>query len=256
MANFVCSLAINGTCVVRQQIPRPKKTSDWQLMGLTNLAKKSLQKGLATFGYQLHKFGPNDGYLDKKEFRYVLWIDRVYSKIRTVPGHIVELGVARGRNSLIFANLIDMYGEGHLRKYYGFDTFQGYTEEDMKVDRHLKGDAWKNDAEWVQKRIDNAGFSGTSKLVVGDIKKTVPDFLENNPNFRAALLYVDCNAYLPASLALEAFKKHMSPGGIICIDELRQGGETRALIEFCQKHSLKYVKDDSPFSIPAYTVID
>ncbi len=217
--------------------------------------KKLIKKTLGRFGYQLNKFGPNDAYLDKKEFRYVLWVDRIYTKIRRVPGHIVELGVARGRNSLIFGNLMQLHGEAHLRQYYGFDTFQGYTEEDLKADPHLKRTAWKNNADWVQKRIEAAGYSASCKLVVGDIKQTVPDFLERNPNFRAALLYVDCNAYLAASQAMEAFKEFMSPGGVVCIDERRQGGETRALIEFCQKYDLEFVKDDSPFSIPAYTVI-
>ena len=45
----------------------------------------------------------------------------------------------------------------------------------------------------------------------------------------------------------------MSPGGVICIDEKKQGGETKALIEFCKKHDLRFMKDSTPFSIPAYT---
>ena len=51
-------------------------------------------------------------------------------------------------------------------------------------------------------------------------------------------------------------KDFMSPGGVICIDEKRQGGETKALIKFCEDNNLKYIKDATPFSIPAYTVIE
>ena len=72
-------------------------------------------------------------------------------------------------------------------------------------------------------------------------------------NFQAAMLYIDCNAYEPALHAMELFKPFMAPGGLICIDEKMQGGETKALTEFCRKYKLEYRKDDTPFSIPAYT---
>jgi hypothetical protein len=51
---------------------------------------------------------------------------------------------------------------------------------------------------------------------------------------------------------MELLKPFMSPGGIICIDEKMQSGETKAFIKFCRKYNLKYREDDSPFSIPAY----
>ena len=41
-------------------------------------------------------------------------------------------------------------------------------------------------------------------------------------------------------------------GAIICIDEKRDGGETRAILEFSQKYNLQVVKDADPFSLPAY----
>jgi len=48
----------------------------------------------------------------------------------------------------------------------------------------------------------------------------------------------------------------MSPGGIICIDEKKQGGETKVLLEFCNKYNLKFMKDSSSFSVPAYTMVE
>lgn len=198
----------------------------------------------------------DDKYLDKREFRYILWINSVYEKIRNIPGHVVELGVARGRNSILFANLIEMYGESHLRHYYGFDTFYGYAEEDLKRDKHLSADYWAElSSEFARGRISRAGFGKTCTLVEGDIMETLPDFLRKFPNFRASLVYVDCNAYRPSLFAMQQLKDFIVPGGVICIDELRQGGETQALIEFCREHGLEYRKDESPFTVPAYTVL-
>ena len=198
----------------------------------------------------------NDSYLDRVEFRYILWLDRIYQKISHVPGHIVELGVARGRNAIIFSHLITMNGDDEVRKYYGFDTFNGFTNEDIIQDPHLQCNRWKDISKaFVENRLNNLGFRRITSFVEGDIAKTTPEFIDQNPNFRAALLYVDCNAYRAAIAGMNAFKNNMSPGGIICIDEKQQGGETRALIDFCKSQGVKYQKDMSPFSVPAYTII-
>lgn len=220
---------------------------------------KAIQHLVGRRGYSLYHQSDlihDDRYLDKREFRYILWINEVYRKIQNVPGHVVELGVARGRNSILFANLMEIYGESHLRKYYGFDTFSGYTQEDLNRDTHLPTTAWTSlSAEWVNLRLQRAGYEGNCTLIEGDLVETLPKFLKEMPNFRAALVYIDCNAYRPSLFAMETLKKFMAPGGIICIDELRQGGETKALIEFCENNNLQYVKDSSPLTVPAYTMI-
>ncbi len=185
-----------------------------------------------------------------------MWLYEVYKKINTVPGHIVELGVAYGRNTVLFSHLMRMHNEEDIRHYYGFDTFDGYNSDTLKNDSHLSPNAWKDiSIEKVHKRIKKSGNFHNYTFIQGDIIKTLPEFLDANPNFRAALVYVDCNAYLPAIKSMELLKDYISPGGIICIDEKRQGGETRALVEFCKENNLQFMKDNSPFSIPAYTII-
>ena len=211
--------------------------------------------------HEQNLFSHTDTYLEEEEFKYILWLDRVYSLIKETPGHIVEVGVARGRNSIIFGHLIKMSGESSTRRYYGFDTFSGYTEEDLKSNKHLsKGSFTNTSLEFVSERLQKTNLSSLCSLIKGDIRDTLPNFLHNTTtdrfqkgNFQAAMLYIDCNAYEPALHAMELFKPFMAPGGVICIDEKMQGGETKALTEFCRKYKLKYRKDDTPFSIPAYT---
>lgn len=240
-------------------------------MGLGRISKGIVSKLISRFGYDIiqkdelkklsgrfgyNKYIENQKYLEYPEFRYVLWLDRVYQKIVTVPGDIVELGVAYGRNSIIFSNLVKMNGDDMVRRYYGFDTFKGYTEESMKIDKHLGKESWKdNSKEYVWDKIVRLGHKDICQLIEGDIVEEVPKFITQKPNLRIALLYVDCNAYLPAIKSMEFFKKYMMPGGIICIDEKHSGGETNALLEFCKNNDLVLQKDPSAYSIPAYTVI-
>jgi len=147
-----------------------------------------------------------------------------------------------------------MNNDEDIRRYYGFDTFDGYNSETLQQEKQLSADAWKNiSIDKIHERIKVAGNFKNYSLIKGDILQSLPQFLKDNPDFRAALVYVDCNAYTPAKNSMELLKDHMTPGGIICIDEKRQGGETRALIEFCSENNLVFQKDDSPFSIPAYT---
>ena len=235
------------------------------------MIKNALRKILDKKGYKIilksefekleqkkdfNKYIENQKYLEGAEFKYVLWLDRVYQKINMVPGHIVELGVAYGRNAIIFGHQIKMNGDELVRKYYGFDTFSGYTEQSLQTDKHLKADSWgDNSKKWVEDKIKRVVLDDLCNLYEGDIVETVPAFIERNPNLRVALLYVDCNAYLPSIKGMQFIKKFMTPGGIICIDEKKQGGETKALIQFCEENNFVFMKDAGPFAIPAYTVV-
>jgi len=207
--------------------------------------------------YRESSYWEDQKYLEKSEFKYILWLYEVYKLIDNVPGHIVELGVAYGRNTIIFSHLMQMHGQDDVRKYIGFDTFDGYTEKSLEIDKHLSSDSWKGiSIDDVNRRIHKAGNFNNHTLIKGDLNITLVAYLKKNPNFRAALLYVDCNAFQPAFNGMQILKEFMSPGGIICIDEKMQGGETRALIEFCKENDLKFMRDSSPFSIPAYTVVE
>lgn len=206
---------------------------------------------------EVNKYYDSQKYLEKNEFKYILWVDRIYKKVINIPGHIVELGVAYGRNSILFSHFIDMNGETGIRKYVGFDTFAGYSDESLKNNKKLNNDYWgKNSFELTSKRVERAGAKNNVTMIEGNIIKTVPNYFEKNEDMKIALLYVDCNAYEPAIFAMNFLKKHFVPGAVICIDEKKHGGETKALIEFCETNNLKFVKDSGPFSIPAYTRIE
>ncbi len=203
-------------------------------------------------------------YLDKGEFTYIMWLYKIFEKIQNTPGHIVEVGVAEGRNSIIFGRFIDAYGQEAVRNYYGFDTFAGFTKQDLEHSPYLSKDRYNHlTLEYVENRIKEQKLDHICHFIEGDIRKTAPEFiasplykLRSPKHLRIALLYIDCNAYGPSLEAMKSFKDHMMPGGIICVDEKSQGGETEALIQFCKENNLTIKRDTGPFSLPAYTCIE
>ncbi|WP_417430134.1 class I SAM-dependent methyltransferase [Kiloniella sp.] len=203
-------------------------------------------------------------YLDQSEFTYIMWLYKVFEKVQHVPGHIVEVGVAEGRNSIIFGRLIEAYRQENVRNYYGFDTFSGFTDEDLENNSYLPKNRYDHlSLNFVKKRIQDQNLTHICQFIEGDIRKTANEFIASSKYYvrspgylRIALLYIDCNAYGASLESMRLFKNHMMPGGIICIDEKKQGGETEALIQFCSENNLKIMRDVGPFSIPAYTTID
>lgn len=196
----------------------------------------------------------------------------ILDQINSVEGDIVELGVYTGNNSIQFML------QCPERKYWGFDTFSGYTKEDIESSPNNEGlianqeqGRWTSDENEVIDRIEN--FRGLIKeilpedkkmeefnIVKGDLKSQLPEKISQGHINKIAILYVDCNAYLPAIKGIEAAYPIISKGGIICIDEHQKGGETKAIKEAAQKYGLEILKtgfeyENSPLSNPSKYIV-
>ena len=124
-------------------------------------------------------FTEHDKYVDKLELGYIVNIVDLFRASMEVPGHIVELGTASGRNALLFGNLIKLYGYETRKQYIGFDSFSSYTPKDLEVHPYLSESRWaENSLKKVQNRVDRLGLSETIHLVPGDIRETVPKFFK------------------------------------------------------------------------------
>ena len=181
------------------------------------------------------------------DLEYLLWISNLYLKIKYVPGHIAEIGVADGKNTVLFGRLIKIHNDQSVRQYIGFDTFDGFTNEDLARDKHLDKARWKdNSRNSVLKRCQDNDVEELVEIFEGDALNLVPNVLKDHKGkkfqkgkAKFALLYIDCNAYIPAIKSMENFLPHMVPGGFIVIDEKLQGSETEAILDFAKKQSLK-----------------
>ena len=182
---------------------------------------------------------------DERAYHYN--ISGLLSKIENVEGCVIELGVAAGKNTINIGRLL----KSQKKKYYGFDTFSGYTQEDIDAAQNhkeslikiQKSGRWVIDSSMVLRKIAMADLSQTCEIIVGDIKQTVPQFIERNLDLKIAMVYIDCNAYLPTITALNSVKNNLSDDALIVVDEHRQGGETRAFLEFMPSAKMYNVAD-------------
>lgn len=174
-----------------------------------------------------------------------LELHTIINQILGIPGDIVELGVHTGNNSVQFLWMCPD------KKYFGFDTFNGYTQEDIESSPNKQGlidnqGRWEHSKEEVVTRLqnfkDDFPVLGDFEIIEGDLKQTLPKCIGENKIEQIALLYVDCNAYLPAIRGIEACYPIMRKGSIICIDEHQIGGETKALLETAERHGLEVIE--------------
>ena len=190
--------------------------------------------------------------ISDSELEYLLWICSLYQKLDSIPGHIAEVGVASGRNTVLFGRLIKIFGHSSIRQYIGFDTFDGYTTTDLARDKHLtRGhDRWKAFSRaGVLERCSVNGVNDLVEIFEGDASIEVPRVLAKHRGkkfqpgkARFALVYIDCNAYSPAINSLRAFLPHLMSGAYVAIDEKLQGGESEALIDFAKENDLAVIK--------------
>jgi len=171
----------------------------------------------------------------------------IFKQILNVQGSVIECGVLFGGGLMTWAQLSAILEPmNHQRKIIGFDTFSGFTsiaEEDKTVGTSelvkpggLAIDSFQDLQECIRLYDMYLPLSHIEKvkLVRGDIKETVPQFIKENPHTVVSLLYLDFDLFEPTSVALEYFVSRIPKGGIIVFDELNAEnfpGETTAVIK-------------------------
>ncbi|MEK7575006.1 MAG: TylF/MycF/NovP-related O-methyltransferase [Patescibacteria group bacterium] len=183
----------------------------------------------------------------------------LYKKVCDLPGAIVECGVFKGASLIRFATFRNLFEAEHSRKVIGFDMYGKFPQT-----------KFENDKKYLKKFIEAAGEESISEteltqifelkdiknfeLVKGDINKTVPDYVKNNPHLKISLLHIDTDVYEPAVTILREMYDHVVKGGIIAFDDYGTfPGETQAVDEFFKDKKVKIQK--FPFShIPSFVV--
>lgn len=170
----------------------------------------------------------------------------IFRRIVNVHGSIVECGVAYGSGLMSFSLFSSIFEPvNYTRKIIGFDTFEGFpslTPKDKAgQDPNAKAGGMKVDSFGELKKYielyDQNRFIGhinKVELVKGDLTKTAPEYIKNNPHLVVALLYLDLDIYEPTKAAIKTFLPRMPKGAIIVFDELNHPdwpGETLAVFE-------------------------
>lgn len=184
-------------------------------------------------------------YVRRQHLKRFLALYEIFKLVLPVKGSIVECGVFRGFGLMSWAKLSAMLEPENLtRRIYGFDTFAGFPTTSDR-DRNpvaepapgaLAADSYEELTRLVAE-YDKDRFLGhidKVHLIRGDMRETIPRFVEEHPHLVVSLLFLDADLYEPTKAAIEHFVPRMPQGAVIALDELDNPmwpGETLALVE-------------------------
>ncbi len=222
-------------------------------------------------GSVLNKIDAFPKYVTRQSIAKFLTKYELFKQIIDINGSIVEAGVLHGGGTLAWAKLSSILEPtNHTRKVIGFDTFKGFPSIDEKDKKgtdgslikvgELQGSTYDSVSEAISIYNENRPLNHIPKveLVKGDISKTAPKYLDENPHLIVSMLYLDVDLYKPTKVMLETFVPKMPKGALIVFDELNAKmfpGETVAVDEVIGLKNIKIQR--FPFdSYVSYTVID
>lgn len=175
--------------------------------------------------------------------------------VMDIPGDIVELGVFKGTGIAQLLKLREIFIPASNKKVVGFDLFSKSNEISLKpndvklkeyyessncdIDNGIKKEDVKYFLDKMKLTNTRMGFNtDIYQLIEGDVCKTIPEYLENNPGFRISLLYLDLDIDEPTYKSLELLYDKIVRGGIIIFDEYacEKWTESNAVDRFIQLH--------------------
>lgn len=173
----------------------------------------------------------------------------LFRMVVDLPGDILELGVFRGASLMSWANFMEIRCMGdRQRRVFGFDNFSGFTaieEKDGAVSKQVDKVTGGFDPSGYEEMLRDAidiydsdrfiPYKARVSLIKGDVEKTIPAFVAENPGIRLSLVHFDVDLYRPTLVALQNLWPLVVPGGVVAFDEYGippWEGESKAVDEF------------------------
>lgn len=189
--------------------------------------------------------------LIKKNVHRLIYFYELLKKIQHIEGEIVECGVGWGRSLFIFASLGDFFLIE--RKYYGFDSFEGFpepTDEDKTNLYDIRKGRYRSREESVIKYWLNSGMSEDfAARNIKLIKGFFSDSLTKYDGNQIALLNLDVDLYQSYKETLEYFYPKVIKGGIIAFDEYQATekfpGARKAIDDYFSDKQEKPIKSET-----------
>lgn len=161
-----------------------------------------------------------------------------YVVSNSIPGDIVECGVARGGSAALMGITLKRLGAN--RTLWVYDNFEGLPEPtendpDWEIAKNYVGTC-QGDLEEVTSLFDKLDILSKCKIVKGLFQDTLP----SSDVACIAVLHIDGDWYDSVMACLEHLYKRVSPGGLIQIDDYGfWAGARKAVDEFIDKHCIE-----------------
>lgn len=135
-------------------------------------------------------------------------------------GEILELGVFKGNSLFRWIKFRDLLENTFSRKVIAFDIFGEFPEtdfEDDKAERKVFIEETNGGIgisyEELNSLLDKQNLNENVNIIKGDILKTLPEYLDNNPQLKISLLHIDVDLYEATDIALKKLFSHVVKGG-------------------------------------------
>ena len=139
-----------------------------------------------------------------------------------LPGPILELGCAAGHSTVYLNKHLDDLDDH--RSYYCFDTFEGFTEDDIEVEveRGHDPNLYRNLFRAYRKDWFDRTMANNQVTRVESIKADVTryDFSRFD---QISFCLIDVDLKRPVERALESVLPQMAAGGVIVVDDCTPG---------------------------------
>jgi hypothetical protein len=180
-------------------------------------------------------------------YRYMFSPEQLWSlcqaaeSVLPLGGAFAEIGVADGETTVHLHRHLE--GRGEVPTYYCIDTFSGFTEEDIRVERGRgKTEDYETIFTWTNKKRfqRTMHLNRLNRTVVVQADAATFDYSALPP---LAFALVDVDLLRPVRAALAGCWDRLLPGGLLVIDDCdasvsRWDGAYEAFVEFCEKHEL------------------
>jgi hypothetical protein len=197
---------------------------------------------------------------DTSRISKLIYQYELYKLIRDVPGAVLEFGVFKGASFIRFLTFRSILENNYSRKFYGFDLFgkfprQKQNNHDLKFIKIFEKEAGLAISHLeLEKNLIKKNFTNFD-LIQGDVRKTLPKFIEKNPNLKIALLHLDLDTYKITQFVLKKLFNNLSSRGIVVVDDYSSNyGATKAIDEFLLKNKKYQIKKLPFYDKPSYIV--
>jgi O-methyltransferase len=175
-----------------------------------------------------------------KTIAQLSFITNELQSIKT-DGAVLEIGVGGGATSVIINK--SMQEHSTKRRFYGIDTFYGFTKEDVDFERRFRGKVddylgyRSNNKKWYEKTLLAHGIHD-AVVLQADAKDLV--YSEFAP---VAFCLLDVDLYKPVEAVLPPLYDAPAPGGVIVVDDCDPAdslydGAGQAYREFCDTYNI------------------
>jgi len=205
--------------------------------------------------------------MNEERFSKLLIHYEVFKKIKNIPGSIIECGVFKGTSFSRFAMLRELIGNKKKNKLIAFDVFSddfpntNFHNEKIQRKHWIKTAGGSSISTNQIEKIFKKKKIKNYELIKGDVLKTIPKFVKNNPKLKISLLNIDIDFVETTQCVLDNFYDKVVKGGIVLFDNY-QGvgtggtfykGETKTINKFLKKINKRVIKFPF-FNRPSYII--